>query len=34
MMNDFLLITGWVLFVVLLSFLVGFISTWVKDKHD
>jgi len=32
-MNDFLLIVGWVLFVVTLSFLVGFISAWVKDKN-
>ena len=33
MVFDILLITGWVLFVVVLSFLVGFISAWVKDKN-
>ena len=32
-MNDFLLVVGWVLFVVILSFLAGFISSWVKDKN-
>jgi hypothetical protein len=32
-MNDFLLMVGGALFVVVLSFLFGFISAWVKDKN-
>jgi hypothetical protein len=33
-MNDFLLMVGGALFVVVLSFLFGFISAWVKDKNN
>jgi hypothetical protein len=32
-MNDFLLMIGGALFVIVLSFLHGFISAWVKDKN-
>jgi hypothetical protein len=33
-MNNFLLMVGGALFVVVLSFLFGFISAWVKDKRS